>query len=192
VRDERLQQHGRSEVVGRGVLGDLVHALADADVRGEVIDGVDAVQRAADGRLVPDVAAYELDGRVEVPRTAGIGAVHLRGQVVERAHAMALAQEFVGQVRSDEPCAARDEYVHDRSARKWRPRRAARCGRKCKRAATAARQEIQLARKKYLPSEAHALIVARHRARHAVAARLLTANSANGVAEHVTRSAASY
>ncbi len=37
---ERLAEHRRPELVGRGVLGRLVHALADADARGEVDDRV--------------------------------------------------------------------------------------------------------------------------------------------------------
>jgi hypothetical protein len=36
----------------------------------------------------------------------------LRGQIVERAHAVTMANELVAQVRSDEPRAAGDEYVH--------------------------------------------------------------------------------
>ncbi len=44
---------------------DGVHALADADLRGEMHNGVHALQRAGDGRLVSNVTLDEVDVAVD-------------------------------------------------------------------------------------------------------------------------------
>ena len=57
---ERLQQHRRAQVIDAGVLGDLVHALADADQRDQVNHCVDAVERASEvsvSRISPTISS---------------------------------------------------------------------------------------------------------------------------------------
>ena len=84
-----------------GVLGDLVHALADADPRCQVDHRVDPHQGLAHAVRVADVALDELDLGLDVARPAGV-AVHLREEGVERAHPVSLLEELAGQVGSDE------------------------------------------------------------------------------------------
>ena len=86
--------------------------LADADGGGEVIHRVDAVERASDRIRVAHVAAEQLDVGVKIRGPPGIGAVHLRRQIVERADAMSVPQQFVGEMRPDEAGAARDQDLH--------------------------------------------------------------------------------
>jgi hypothetical protein len=83
----RLHQHRRSEVVGTDVARDLVHALADAHLGGEVEDAVDAAERRPDRGGVADVAAHHL--RPWRQGRAGLGAMHLLQQAVEHAHLVA-------------------------------------------------------------------------------------------------------
>ena len=61
-----------------GVLGDLVHALADPDDRYEMIDGVDSVEGAMDGRGIADVADLQFNVAAQVGRPLAVGAVDLR------------------------------------------------------------------------------------------------------------------
>ena len=106
-----LQHHGRADRVDRGVALDLVHRLADADGGGEMDDVVDALERRADRVVVAHVADLELDGGIEVagPGTAGM---HLRVEVVERAHAVAAGQQRIAEVGTDESGTAGDEHMH--------------------------------------------------------------------------------
>ena len=101
------QDTGAGRVLAR-VVRDLVHRLADADAGGEVDDGVDAVERAADGVAVANIADLQLDILGEVVGSRAI-AVHLRRQVVERTHAVAAGEQLVGQVGADEPRTAGDQ-----------------------------------------------------------------------------------
>jgi hypothetical protein len=92
--------------------GDLVHALADAHRRGEVVDRVDPVERPVHRAAVAHVAHHQLDLGIEVLGAAPVGgrvAVHLLRERVERPHAMAVSQEQVGEVRADEARAAGDQ-----------------------------------------------------------------------------------
>src|SRR5207237_2027646 len=59
--EERLEEDGGAARVRVRVLGDLVHALTDADAGREVGDRVDALDRASDRVGVADVADEELD-----------------------------------------------------------------------------------------------------------------------------------
>ena len=71
-------------------------------------DRVDAFDGAAECVGVADVADDELDlgGEVFGPLAA---AVYLRREVVERAHAVPVREQLVGEVRADEAGPARDE-----------------------------------------------------------------------------------
>ena len=66
---ERFPQNRRAEIVDAGVLGDLVHALADADQRDEVNHCVDAVERARERVGIADVAddQFNVGGQVIGP-----------------------------------------------------------------------------------------------------------------------------
>ena len=76
--DQGLEQHRRPEVVHADVALDLVHALPDADRRGQVHHRVHALQGPPHRLGVPHVAHLELDVRVEVGGAPGRRAVHLR------------------------------------------------------------------------------------------------------------------
>lgn len=67
--DQCLEEDRRTEVVHTRVLGDLVHALAHTDPRREVKDRVDPAQRPADRLRITEVAALQLDLRIEVGGT---------------------------------------------------------------------------------------------------------------------------
>ena len=112
--DDLLEDDRGADRVDRGVPLDLVHRLADADGGGEVVDGVDALERAPDGLVVADVADLELDRRVEVVRPLPVR-VDLRIEVVERPNLVPLREQPVGQVRADEAGAAGDQ---DRASRR--------------------------------------------------------------------------
>jgi hypothetical protein len=75
--DHGLEQHRRSLVVGRGILGDLVHTLSDSDARSEVVDDLDSLERAFHGVPVSYVTHAKLDALVQIRRRFAL-AVHLR------------------------------------------------------------------------------------------------------------------
>lgn len=126
--DDALHQHRRAPSVDGCVVGYVVHALSDADGRSEMEDGVDAVERPFDRRRVPHVSDDELDVRGEVRGPPAIAAMNLRCQVqvIERAYAIPVREQLVGQVRADEAGATGDQYVADRkwhgSSRREQPR----------------------------------------------------------------------
>jgi hypothetical protein len=107
--DEGLEEDGGALVVDGGVVGNLIQARAGADEGGEVADGVDADEGLVDGAGVEHVADAQVDLGGEVGGADGVGTVHVRDEGVEDAHAMAAAQELVGQVGADEAGAAGDE-----------------------------------------------------------------------------------
>jgi hypothetical protein len=76
-----------------------------------VVDRVYAVERRLDRIPIADVAHDELDLQAEVVRATALRAMYLRCEVIERPDAMALAQEFVGDMRADEPGSTGDEDV---------------------------------------------------------------------------------
>jgi hypothetical protein len=73
-----------------------------------VDDCVDPLDGPCDRVGVADVADEELDLRAEVFGPLG-ARVDLRREVVERADAVAVREQFVGEVRADEAGAAGDE-----------------------------------------------------------------------------------
>jgi hypothetical protein len=85
----------------------LIHALADADGGGEVIDRVDAAQSAAHGAFIAHIAAHDLDVGMKVFRR--VVAMDLRDQGIEHAHPAPLAQQLVGEMGTDKAGAAGDE-----------------------------------------------------------------------------------
>ncbi len=106
--EQGLEQHAGPERVHRGVLGGLVHALADSDPGREMDDGVDPVDRAADDVGVAHVAGNQLDVSVQIVGPLG-AVVHLLDEAVEHAHAVSGSDELVGEVRADEAGSAGDE-----------------------------------------------------------------------------------
>jgi len=110
VVEQRLQQHSGPGRIGGGVLGRLVHALADAHPRGQVDDRVDPLEGAAHDLRVAHVAGDQLRVRSEVVRALRL-AVHLLDQAVEHAHAVTRAQQLVDEMRADEPGAAGDQNL---------------------------------------------------------------------------------
>ena len=86
----------------------ILDRARDARHRREVVDGLDALACPARRRLVGAVAALQRHPAAERRQV-----VLLPGrEVVEDAHAMALAEERLHEVAADEPRAARHQYVH--------------------------------------------------------------------------------
>ena len=112
---ELLEQHGRAEVVDRRVAVDLVHALPDAHLGGQMEDAIDVGERVADRSRVADVAVPEVHPLGQVGRRDGIRPVHLLDQGVQDPHLGTVGQQGGRQVTSDEACAAGDEiaFCHD-------------------------------------------------------------------------------
>jgi hypothetical protein len=75
---------------------DLVHALPDADGGREVINGIDASERASEGVTIAHIADNELDFRVEIFRALSVVPVYLRREMIERTHAIAAREKLVG------------------------------------------------------------------------------------------------
>jgi hypothetical protein len=73
-------------------------------------DAVDTAQRLTDGIRVADVSGDQLDLGVEIVGTAPLGPVYLRIEVVKDANAVTLLEECIGDMRSNEPCAPRDQH----------------------------------------------------------------------------------
>jgi hypothetical protein len=74
-----------------------------------VHDAFDATQRLAQRSAVLNVAAHELDVGRKVGRRTVREAVDLRRAVVEDAHCIACVEEFIGEMRADEPCSTGDQ-----------------------------------------------------------------------------------
>ena len=106
--EQRFQQHAGPGRVGGGVLGGLVHALADAHPRRQVDDRVDVLERAAHDLRVAHIAGDQLRVAGEVLGPLGV-AVHLLDEAVEHAHAVARAQQPVHEMQADEPGSAGDQ-----------------------------------------------------------------------------------
>ncbi len=106
--DELVDERGRRHV-------DVEEAAEGRQVvleRGQVIDRLHALERLLQGRLVAHVPAHEINAGIEVARHLA-AAVDGLLQAVEHADLVALREQRVGGVRSDEACAACDENFHD-------------------------------------------------------------------------------
>ena len=110
--DENVEQQRRASRVDVHVAIDLVHALADADRRAEMDDGLRGEHERLEHQPIPDVTFDVLRLRVGVAGP-GAGAMHLRLEVVEHGHAVVARDERIDEVRTDVPGAAGDENVVD-------------------------------------------------------------------------------
>ena len=108
-----FEQDGRAEGVGAHVTLHLVHGLPDADLRGLVVDHLEAFERTPKYLFVAHVATHELGLGVQVRGPLGV-AVYLRHQRVEHADAVAARDERVHEMRADEARAARHQNEHFR------------------------------------------------------------------------------
>jgi hypothetical protein len=70
--------------------------------------GIGPGERAAYGVRVAHVAAHEVDLRREVRGSIEV-AVHLRGHGIEHSYAVAVGQQLVSEMRSDETRATRNQ-----------------------------------------------------------------------------------
>jgi hypothetical protein len=98
---ELFQEDGGAEVVDRGVVLDVVHALADADSGGHVANEVGPLQGLTQLLAVTHVARQEFGVVSEIDRLAAL-AVHLRVETIEHPDAVAGAQQLLCEVRPDE------------------------------------------------------------------------------------------
>ena len=83
--DKLLEQHCRAVIIDRNIAVDRVHALADADLGGQMHDLVDAFERLEERGLVADIADDDLGIGIKAVR-ARTRAVHLLDHAVENAH----------------------------------------------------------------------------------------------------------
>lgn len=88
--------------VDGGILGDLIHALADTDTGGEVDDQLDATQGFPDLTRVADVTDEEFGVATEVRGAAVAGTVNLRDQAVKNTYTITVTEKLIGEVRTDE------------------------------------------------------------------------------------------
>jgi hypothetical protein len=109
--DQRLEQNGGAEVVRADVVLDLVHALPDAHLGGEVEDRVGAVQRTAHGVAVSDVSVDK--GRALAGGRGPLGfrrvAMNLGVERVENADLAAGREELRAKRATDEAHSSRDD-----------------------------------------------------------------------------------
>ena len=85
---ERFPEDRGAEIIHAGVLGDLVHALADADQCNQVNHRVDAVQRASQRLRIANIADDQLYVGRQVIGPSSFLAMHLRDETIEHAYAM--------------------------------------------------------------------------------------------------------
>ena len=109
--DQRLQEDGRAEIVDPDVVGHVVHALADADPGRQMDDRIDAGQRALDRARVPDIARHALDLGVQIRGPGAPLPMDLGIQNVEDPHPVALPEQLIAEMRSDEARAARNQHT---------------------------------------------------------------------------------
>jgi hypothetical protein len=83
---------------------DLVHALANADGRSEMINRVDAAERAMNGRMIAEVATQQFDIRIKIIRIAV--AMDLADERIDNPDVVTAAQERIAKMRPDKPGAA--------------------------------------------------------------------------------------
>ena len=103
--DQCFEQHRRPGFVDGRVALDRVHRLTDADLRGEVDNAVDLLQRARDDVFVADVADDQLCLIRKVFGAIAI-AVNLLDQAVEHPHVVAAAKKLPRNCAADKTCAA--------------------------------------------------------------------------------------
>ena len=99
--DHRFQKHRGAAPVDVGVVGDLVHALADPDPRGKMDHRVDIGQRPAHRPRRADIADDQLDAAVEIRRRPTLFPMDLRVETIERLDRMAVFQQQRGAVRAN-------------------------------------------------------------------------------------------
>jgi hypothetical protein len=108
VVEQRLEQHRRAQGVDARVLGDLVHALADADAGGEVHDLVHPLERLAQALGVAHVTDDELGVGGQVAGSSG-SSVDLRVQAVEHPDLVAPLEQRRRDVGADEAGSTGDQ-----------------------------------------------------------------------------------
>ena len=95
----RFQQDSGAQIVGADIPGDLVHRLADSNLRSQVHDAVDALQCPRDGAGIAHITDDQLS-IVETRRDAT--GMHLLDQRIEDSDAIAVPQKFRGDGAADE------------------------------------------------------------------------------------------
>ena len=118
--DQLLEQDRGAAVVDGDVAVHGVHALADADLGGEVDHLVHAGEGAAHQRFVAHVADHQFHVGIELVRPAA-PAMDLLDQAVEDAHVVAFGEQGAGDVAADEAGAAGDQYCVSQTLRSSGP-----------------------------------------------------------------------
>src|SRR4051812_25514272 len=106
--DQRLKQRSGCEIVAADITLDLVHALADTDLGGEMNDAVDARQGAGEQIGIANIAdeKFGLVPDIEFGRRAPMDLLDER---IEDANAITASQGFPDHLATDETRAAGDE-----------------------------------------------------------------------------------
>jgi hypothetical protein len=106
--DELFEQDRGTEVVHTRVLGELAHALRDADACGEMKDDIYILECELDDAWIAHVADHEIDATIEI-RWSAARAVYLRDECIERADAVATREQLVCEMRPDEAGSSGDQ-----------------------------------------------------------------------------------
>ena len=104
-----LQEDGGTDIVDRGVMLDLIHALADADRSRQMRHHVDPGKCLAELVAITNIAGDQLGLGIQISRSFAV-LVDLRVETIENPHPVSGAQKLSGEVRPDETGAPDDQY----------------------------------------------------------------------------------
>ena len=99
--DHRFEQNRRTPGIDVSVVGDLVHALPDADPGGEMNDSIDSDERTLHNPWRADVADDQFDSLIQIGGGPAFSPVDLHVEIVERANLIALAEQQCRAMRGD-------------------------------------------------------------------------------------------
>ena len=97
-----MQQVGGSQCVGGDVVRNLIHGLANANCRGQMVDHVYATNGLTQAFAVTNISVDELNFLDEVVRIAR--RMHLLRKIVENSYFVAAKHQRFRRVRSNESC----------------------------------------------------------------------------------------
>ncbi len=99
--DHRFEQNRRTPGIDISVVGDLIHALPDADSGGEMNNNVDSAERTLHDSWRADVADDQFDSLIQIGGRSAFSPMDLHVEIVERANLIALAEQQCRAMRGD-------------------------------------------------------------------------------------------
>jgi hypothetical protein len=100
-----------AEIVDTDIAIDLVHALANANLCGEMHNLINALHSGSHGLRITDVSVDDLD-RTENGVRWGRAAVDLLDETIEHANLIAFRQQCPAKMTANEPSTAGDQHSH--------------------------------------------------------------------------------